>query len=84
MGLSGYLPLAHTLVAERSPANADVPIFLAHGREDSVVPLPRATASRDFLRTLSYDVQWHDYAMDHSLCAEEIEDMRAWLCRVLA
>lgn len=84
MGLSGYLPLADKLAAERSPANADVPIFMAHGLNDGVVALPRATASRDFLRSLGHEVQWHEYAMDHSVCAEEIEDMRAWLCRVLA
>lgn len=84
MGLSGYLPLANTLAAERHPANADVPLFMAHGRDDSVVTLSRATASRDFLRSLGYAVEWHDYAMDHSVCLEEMADMRDWLCRVLA
>lgn len=84
MGLSGYLPLADKLAAERSPANIDVPIFLAHGRQDGVVLLPRATASRDHLKTMGYPVEWHDYDMDHSVCAQEIEDMRDWLCRVLA
>lgn len=84
MGLSGYLPLADQLAAERSAANADVPVFLAHGRQDGVVVLPRATASRDLLQTLGYAVEWHDYAMEHSVCLEEMADMRAWLCRVLA
>jgi phospholipase/carboxylesterase len=84
MGLSGYLPLAATLAAERSPANADVPIFLAHGTRDGVVPLPRAIASRDALTTLGYPVDWHTYEMEHSVCAEEIADMHQWLLRVLA
>jgi len=83
MGLSGYLPLAAALAAERSPANADVPVFLAHGTRDGVVPLPRAIASRDALTALGYPVDWHTYEMEHSVCAEEIADMHQWLLRVL-
>lgn len=84
MGLSGYLPLAHTLAAERSLANADLPLFLAHGTEDTVVALARATASRDVLQSLGYPVQWQAYAMDHSVCLEEIADIQQWLRQVLA
>lgn len=84
MGLSGYLPLADRLAAERSLSNADLPLFLAHGTEDAVVALPRATASRDLLQGLGYPVQWHAYAMDHTVCMEEIADMQHWLCQVLA
>lgn len=84
VGLSGYLPLAGHLAAERSAANADVPIFLAHGRNDPVVVLPRATASREALSALGYAVEWHDYAMEHSVCMEEIADLNRWLVRVLA
>ncbi len=84
LGLSGYLPLADKLAAERSPANADVPIFLAHGRQDEVVALERATASRELLQGLGYAVQWQDYAMGHSLCLEELQDMQDWLRQVLA
>jgi phospholipase/carboxylesterase len=82
-GLSGYLPLADTTAAERNAANLDVPIFLAHGRQDPVVPLARATASRDLLLGLGHGVQWHDYAMPHSVCGEEVADLNAWLLEVL-
>ena len=82
--MSGYLPLADTTAAERSSANQDVPIFMAHGTRDPVVLLPRATASRDHLQWLGYSVQWHEYAMEHSLCQEEIQDIEDWLRRVLA
>lgn len=84
VGLSGYLPLAASTAAERSAANADVPIFLAHGRDDPMVGIERAIASRDALRALGYEVQWHDYAMPHSVCMEEITDLNRWLLRVLA
>ena len=84
VGLSGYLPLAAHTAAERSAANADVPIFLAHGRDDPMIALDRATASRDALLALGYDIEWHDYAMPHSVCMDEIADLNRWLLRVLA
>ena len=84
VGMSGYLPLAAKLPDERSRANAGVPIFLAHGTQDDMVALPRATASRDALQALGYPVDWHAYPMGHSLCLEEVADLQAWLLRVLA
>jgi phospholipase/carboxylesterase len=84
VGLSGYLPLAERTAAERSAANADVPIFLAHGRDDPMISIDRALASRDALQTLGYAVEWHDYAMPHSVCMDEIDDLNHWLLRVLA
>lgn len=84
VGLSGYLPLATTTAAERSAANAGLPIFLAHGTQDPVVVPARGTASRDALRALGHEVQWRDYPMPHSVCAEEIEDLNAWLLKQLA
>jgi phospholipase/carboxylesterase len=83
-GLSGYLPLAGTTAAERSDANRDVPIFLAHGVHDPMVVLDRGEATRDVLQSLGYDVDWHTYPMEHSVCAEEVEDLNGWLLRVLA
>ena len=83
-GLSGYLPLAARTAVERHDANALTPIFLAHGRYDPVVPLARASASRDALRVLGYKVAWHEYAMDHSVCMEELADLNRWLLEVLA
>ena len=83
MSLSAYLPLAATVAKERNPANNDVPIFLGHGTADNIVPLPLGTASRDQLVKLGYDVDWHQYPMPHSVCPEELEDISAWLTRVL-
>ena len=84
VGLSGYLPLAASTAAERTAANADVPIFLAHGRADPMIGIDRAVASRDALLALGYPVEWHDYAMAHSVCMDEITDLNRWLQRVLA
>ena len=84
VGLSGYLPLAATTAAERAAANHDTPIFLGHGTRDGVVVLARAEASRDALKALGHDVEWHAYPMEHSVCPQEITDLEQWLRRVLA
>ena len=83
LGMSGYLPLADKTAAERSAANAGVPIFQAHGSADPVITIARATASRDALLALGYPVEWHAYPMPHSVCAAEIADMNRWLLKVL-
>ena len=83
VGLSGYLPLADSTASERSADNQHTLIFMAHGQDDPVVPIERALASRDLLRSLGYTVDWHEYPMPHSVCPEEIGDIAAFLRRVL-
>lgn len=83
LALSTYLPLPDTMEQEASPANRDAPIFMAHGRQDPVIPLSWSTRSRDKLAALGYAVEWHDYPMPHSVCTEEIADITRWLRRVL-
>ena len=83
LGMSGYLPLAASTAAERSEANRDVPVFLAHGRMDPVVPFQRGIDTRDALVALGHAVEWHEYPMQHSVCEDEIEDSQAWLLKVL-
>jgi phospholipase/carboxylesterase len=82
-GLSGYLPLAQTTAAERSDANTLTPIFMGHGQQDNVIDIQRGEASRDALRALGYEVEWHDYPMAHSVSIEEITDLNRWLLKVL-
>jgi len=83
LALSTYLPLHRTLEAERSAANREVPIFMAHGQYDEIIPLVRAEQSRQFLDRLGYKVQWHTYPMPHSVCPEEIADISAFLRQIL-
>ncbi|MNW00525.1 Carboxylesterase 2 [compost metagenome] len=83
MALSGYLPLVDTAEAERNAANNATPIFMAHGQYDPVVSLARAEASLTELKRLGYDVRWHTYPMPHSVCAEEVRDISAFLNAVL-
>jgi phospholipase/carboxylesterase len=83
MALSTYLPLASTLATEASAANRAVSIFMAHGLHDPLIPVERAMLSRDALRRAGYDVEWHEYPMEHAVCAEEIAAIAGWLRRVL-
>ena len=83
MALSGYLPLADRLTAERHPANGSTPVFMAHGTQDPVVVIARGEASRDALAALGQPVEWHSYPMPHSLHPREISDISAFLTRVL-
>lgn len=79
IALSTYLPLQGSFAAERSAANAQTPIFWGHGTGDPIVPLTRGVSSRDLLQSLGYPVAWHTYPMPHSVCAEEVADLRSWI-----
>jgi phospholipase/carboxylesterase len=84
MALSCYIPLLQTLTAQAHSSNFSTPIFMAHGRADSVIPIAFAAESKRQLVELGYQLEWHEYAMAHSVCREEIIDIRNWLQRVLA
>ncbi len=81
--LSGYLPVADKTAAERSPANLRTPIFMAHGSQDPVVPQARAESSRELLRSLGHEIDWHSYPMPHSVCGEEVVAISRFLQQVL-
>lgn len=82
--LSGYLPLATITAGECHSANQLTPIFMAHGQQDGVVPINRATASRDLLLARGYQIEWHEYPMAHSVSPQEVAHWNAWLMKVLS
>ena len=83
LALSTYLPLAESLPQEAAPANKEIPIFMAHGTYDPVVPLMMGAGSMTLLSGLGYAVEWRQYPMPHSVCPAEIQDIGAWLRKVL-
>ncbi|HEX9672245.1 MAG TPA: alpha/beta hydrolase [Burkholderiales bacterium] len=83
MALSTYLPLAESLPREAAPANKATPIFMAHGIYDPVIPIVMGAGSMTLLTGLGYIVEWRQYPMPHSVCPEEIEDIGAWLRKIL-
>jgi len=84
LALSCYLPMTETLAGEASKANRDVPIFMAHGQNDPVIPFDFGKRSCKLLKAEKYAVEWHSYAAEHSVCYEELQDVEAWLHKVLA
>jgi phospholipase/carboxylesterase len=79
IALSTYLPLRDSLAKEASPANRDLPILMCHGTRDQVVPEIAGGLSRDLLVGLGYKIEWHSYAMEHQVCAEEVAEIARWL-----
>ena len=88
LALSTWLPLSSHFRAEvvdnPAAANGDIPVFMAHGSFDPMLPIQMGRSSADFLTESGFSVEWHDYPMAHAVCAEEIDDIRAWLLRVYA
>jgi phospholipase/carboxylesterase len=83
MALSTYLPLAGRTPDEKLAGTQATPVFMAHGRSDPVIPFSLGAASREALREFGYAVEWHEYAMQHSVCEEELRDIEAWLTKRL-
>ena len=79
LALSTYLTLGDSLAKEKTTANANIPILMAHGTQDPVVPLALARSSRDAMAALGFKVEWREYPMQHSLCAQEVEEISGWL-----
>ena len=83
IALSTYLACVESVGTEASPANRDIPMFMAHGSMDPVIPVTLAKLSKARLETHGYKIEWHEYGMPHSVCAEEIEAIGAFLTRAL-
>jgi phospholipase/carboxylesterase len=83
IALSTYLADAASTESERSQQNLDVPIFLAHGTDDPVIPLALAEQSRTILEQLNYTVHWHRYQMPHSVSAGEIQHIAEFMAGIV-
>jgi len=83
MALSTYLPFDEGFDFHLSAANAGAPIFYGHGTQDPVVPILLGEHTRNALTALGCSIVWHTYPMPHSVCAEEIAHIRAWLLSIL-
>lgn len=79
LALSTYLPFPAQLRTERSDANAELPILMCHGRQDPIVPIAMGLEARDALAALGYPVEWHEYPMQHEVCAAELAEIARWI-----
>ena len=83
LALSTYLPTVDSLAAERSDANRHIPILMAHGKHDPMIPIVNAEKTREALTRLDYTIQWHTYPMEHQVCMEEIQAIRNWMLEIM-
>ena len=79
MALSTYAPLGDKLEKEARPERKDTPILMCHGQQDPMLPMMLGEYTRDALRELGYEIEWHEYPMAHQVCEEEIEAIGIWL-----
>jgi phospholipase/carboxylesterase len=82
LALSSYLPTADSIAEEISLVNKDIPIMMAHGTVDPMIPMAHAVQTKQALRRLGYQISWHEYPIMHGVCTEEIQDISAWLLRI--
>lgn len=83
IALSTYLPLQSSLQLEKSPANQDTPIFMAHGSQDDVISMSTCQASLEALRAENYQVHFHKYPIAHSVSIDEIDEIRTFLLSII-
>ncbi len=83
IALSTYLADASSTEVEKSPQNAEVPIFFAHGTDDPIIPLSLAQQSRQMLLQMNYAVSWYTYPMQHSVSAEEIQEIANFMSEII-
>ncbi len=79
MALSTYLYDPESVVERIGFANIETQIFMAHGISDPMIPITKAITSRETLLGLNYPVDWHEYAMGHQVCPQEVSEIGLWL-----
>lgn len=84
MALSTYLDDARGTEQEQTDANLAIPILMAHGTQDPLIPIMRAATARENLIRMGYDVRWFDYPMGHQVCMPEVEEISRFLQELLA
>ena len=83
LALSTFLPEPQQVPGSVAGVNAEIPVFMAHGQFDPVLPIAMGEAARDRLQAAGHTVEWHDYPMGHEVCLAEIRDIGSWFERVL-
>ncbi len=85
--LAGIVAMSGGLYEQDLPdlrARAGLPVLIAHGSADDVVPITYARRARRVLEDAGVDVTYHEYPMGHQVAAEEAAVVKAFLERVLA
>ena len=79
IALSGYIPVTDVLSKEKNNTNIKTPFFMGHGTQDPVVPFALGQNSRDLMLKANYQVDWHQYPIQHGVSMDEIMDIKQWI-----
>jgi len=80
IALSGYLPIPEQL-EKSAGTNKKIPFFMGHGSHDPVVPFELGVNSKEALSKAGYQIDWHDYPIQHGVCMDEILDIKKWIIK---
>ncbi|MDX3772622.1 alpha/beta fold hydrolase [Chromatiaceae bacterium AAb-1] len=83
IALSTYLCVPDKLTAEQNNINKSTPVLMAHGNQDPVVPYAAGQQAFHVLKNAGFNLRWHEYRMQHSVCAQEVSDISSFIQRQL-
>jgi phospholipase/carboxylesterase len=79
IALSGYLYSADSIGTEKSPASSGLPILLAHGTDDDVLPFSLSRQADKALKAHGFRTKLLEYPMGHQVIPEELEEVRSFI-----
>lgn len=81
MTMSTYFATADTI--DRSEANQQLPVYIFHGTQDTMVPEVLGQQALETLTGMGYQVEYKNYPMPHSIHPDQIVDISNWLQDIL-
>lgn len=82
--VAGLVSMSGYLHAALDPATATTkPALVMHGSADPVVPFAAAGRVCEALKQVGIGVEFHEFAIGHGICPEEIVVLREFLVKVL-
>lgn len=80
--LSSYFATSSS--AQVHPANQQIPILIQHGNRDPIVQEALGRRAYHYLQDRGCNVNYESYAMEHTVCMEQVESMAKWIQLVLS
>jgi phospholipase/carboxylesterase len=84
--IAGVMALSGRLLEETKSNKMDataiskLKFYIAHGYSDNVIDIKEAEKANEFLKTKKVtNVQYKNYEMPHSICGDELNDIKKWL-----
>jgi phospholipase/carboxylesterase len=78
--LSGAMPPVYE-EEPRTNLLSGLPVFIAHGQRDEVIPVEAAHHAREVFVSFGADVTYGEYPAAHKMHLEAIKDLKKWLAR---